>query len=159
MRVALVALLLTIPHSVTAQEPVVKWADYASWLTAAVNPVWGTIEAARGERPGCHLGQLAISAGLGLGTAFTLQHVITSPRPCCSGNGMPSAHATTSMIGLAQPSPARGFSVRLTIGLGSATATGILRPVANRHTPSQAVWGILLGAGAEAAGQLLRCET
>ena len=72
---------------------------------------------------------------------------------------MPSAHATTSMIGLAQPSPSRGFSLRLTIGLGSATATGILRPVANRHTPLQAGLGMLLGAGAEAAGQLLKCES
>lgn len=158
MRLRLVILLLLWPRILCAQEPVVKWADYVSWATAAVNPVWGTIEAARGERPGCHLGQLALSASVGLGTAFTLQHVITSPRPCCPGNGMPSAHATASMLGLSQPSPARGFSLRMTVGVGSAGATAVLRPIANRHTKTQAAFGIVLGAGSEAVGHLLRCD-
>lgn len=155
-RILFVALLCW-PRVLYAQEPVVGWADKVSWVTAGVNMTWGAIEAARGDRPWCHLGQMAVSGGLAIGGALTLQHVIDSPRPCCPGNGMPSAHAAASWVGLAQPGRARGFSLRFTIGLGSAGATTILRPAAHRHTDKQAIWGSVLGAGSEAVSQLIPC--
>jgi len=155
---ALVLLVFISAIPLAAQEPVVKWADGFSWGTAIINPVWGVIEAARGERPGCHLAQLAISGAVAIPTAFVLQHVVVSPRPCCAGNGMPSAHATIGMIGLAQPSPGRTFTLRMTIGFASAGTTAGLRQVANRHTAAQVLAGLALGAGGEVAGQLIRCD-
>jgi hypothetical protein len=158
MKAAILAVFLSMPTALSAQEPVVKWADWTSWGTVLVNPIWGTVSAFKTERPGCHLGQLALSSGIGLGTALVLQHVIDSPRPCCPGNGMPSAHATAGMIGLAQPWPAHSYALRLSIGFGSAGATAGLRQVAHRHTPPQVVAGLFLGAGAELLSQLVPCE-
>lgn len=138
----------------------VTWADYVSWGTAAVNPVWAAVDAARGERPWCHLGQLAISELVGNVSVITLQRLIHSPRPClgCAPNGMPSGHTMNSFLGFDHPGPASRYSFRIGVGLALGGSTAGLRVVANRHTPKQVFFGALLGLGADQAGHLLHCE-
>jgi membrane-associated phospholipid phosphatase len=151
------------PTAVVAQEPVVKWADYTSWGTAPVNAVWAAVDAARGERPWCHLGQLAISELLGNGVTIGLKHLVHSPRPCtgadpsCKPDGMPSGHTMNAFLGFDHDRPASGYGVSVAIPLAAGIGTGILRGVAKRHTHTQIVIGAFVGLGSDQAGHLLHC--
>jgi membrane-associated phospholipid phosphatase len=128
---------------------VTKWADWASYGTAFVNPTVATIEALRSEQKTCRLGRIALSEGIANGLGLTMKHFILSPRPClgCAPDGFPSGHSANSMIG------SGGWRYGIVFG----AATGSLRMEANRHTPTQVAAGLLLGAGAEFAGRLIHC--
>ena len=149
VRVLLVLLLLAAP--VHAQEPVVRWADWASWGTAAANPTIAVVRAARSESPKCRLAQLALSEAVGNGATFAVKHLVASPRPClgCAPDGMPSGHTANSAI---------GFSRHWQLGLAFTLGTAALRTDANRHTKEQVFWGAVLGFTGEAAGHLLKCQ-
>ena len=129
----------------------VRWADWTSYGTAAVNPAIALVTALRSPSRGCHLWRLGLSELVGNGASLGLKALIRSPRPClgCASDGMPSGHSMNGVIG----ATARGWGW----GLAFAVPTPALRIAAHRHTRSQAVWGTLLGATAEAAGQLVRC--
>lgn len=132
-----------------AQEPVKKWADVASYGTAAINPTVGVVEAWRSSSRGCRLGRLALSEAIGNGVTLAMKHWLVSPRPClgCLPDGNPSGHSVNGSIGM--------FSSRW--GFSASVATGVLRHEANRHTWRQVGAGLAIGAGAEAAGLLIRC--
>jgi membrane-associated phospholipid phosphatase len=149
-RVLALALLLLMSEPAAAQPPVERWADWASFGTALVNPTIAAVDAWRSPRRGCRLGQLAISELVGNAASMTLKHFIVSPRPClgCASEGMPSGHTMNSTI---------GFSSRWKVGVVFTVATAELRTDAHRHTPWQVAAGAALGIGAEAAGHLLRC--
>ena len=155
---ALVILALIWSSPLRAQEPVTKWADYTSWATAGGNAAWGVVDAWKSERRGCHLGQMAISGLVSGGGAYLGQRFITSPRPCCSGNGMPSMHAALSVVGINQPTRANRFSLRFGVGVMLSGSTAGLRVAANRHTGPQVIAGLGLGALGEFAGSLLGCD-
>lgn len=149
---ALVCFLL-VSTAAVAQQPVVKWADVASYGTAAVNPTVAAVEAARGPDKWCHLGQLGISELLLNTTVLTMKHFIVSPRPCigCGVDGMPSGHFANSLI---------GNSWNRSLGFTVSFATADLRYEAHRHTKTQLLVGGLLGAGADWAGpKLLHCPS
>lgn len=151
-------LLFAVP--VHAQQPVNRWADWASYGTAAVNPTWSAVDAARSKRPWCNLGRLALTEGLITTTELTMKHFIFSPRPCagCDLHGMPSGHSARGMEGLLSRGPTGARHWQL--GLSFAWATQELRgeDFANRHTGKQRIAGVFLGASAELIGQLIRCE-
>jgi hypothetical protein len=133
-----------------AQEPVVGWADAISWGTAAVNPTMALVDALRSDDKACHMWQLVISAGIANSAAFSLQHFVMSPRPCCRGNGWPSAHAANAGV---------GSSWNWRVSWAFAYATAEERERARRHTWGQALSGAALGMLSELAGQkLLRCR-
>jgi len=148
VRVLLVLLLLAAP--VHAQEPVVRWADWASWGTAAANPTIAVVRAARSESPKCRLAQLALSEAVGNGATFAVKHLVASPRPClgCAPDGMPSGHTMNSTIGYT------GWRY----GMAFSFATGQLRQDAHRHTLPQVLAGLGIGIGAEFAGRLVKCQ-
>ena len=161
MRRLLAAVLLAaLATPAAAQQPVNKWADWASYGTAAVNPTIGAIDAWQSERRGCHLAQLLVAEGVGNGIGLAGQHFIYSPRPClgCPPHGLPSLHVTNSIIGINQAHPASSWKGRVLLGATTAALTGFLRWQANRHTWEQIGWGALLGTGAELSGQLIRCD-
>lgn len=144
-------LILTIPRSSCAQEPVNRLADWSSYGTAVVNPTLGVIGALRSSDPKCQLGRLALSEGLGNGVTALIKTTVHSPRPClgCPSDGMPSGHTMNSAVG-ANWHPRFGLSFTL--------STGDLRTAANRHTPAQVVAGALLGIAADYAPRLfLHC--
>lgn len=157
MKALFLVLLLLVPATVAAQEPVVKWADWVSYGTAAVNPAMATYEAFKSETPKCRLGRLALAEGIGNGVALTIKHFVRSERPClgCAPDGMPSSHTMNSFIGIDAPGPASGWGVRMGIGIAMGGTTAGLRVVGNRHTPTQVLVGALLGIGAEAASRAL----
>lgn len=150
---ALLAVLLLLAAPLQAQVPVSPIADWASYGTALVNPTIAAVEAWRSPARACRFGQLAISEAVGNVAALTLKHFIVSARPCigCLPDGDPSGHSMNAMIGFS----ARNWGMGLSFGF----ATGALRYDAHRHFPSQIAKGLLLGAGAEAAGHLLRCQS
>lgn len=152
IRLVFLLACLFAPLVVHAQVPVSPVPDWASYATAAVNPTTAAIEAWRSPNRACRFGQLAISEAVGNITALTLKHFIVSARPCigCVPDGDPSGHSMNAMLGFS----ARNWGMGLSFGL----ATGALRYDAHRHFPSQIAKGLLLGAGAEAAGHLLRCR-
>jgi hypothetical protein len=153
--------LLFVSPAAAQPLPVNKWADWSSYGTAGVNITIGVVDAWQSERRGCHLAQLAIAEGIGNGAGLTLQHVITSPRPClgCPPHGMPSLHVTNSVIGLNQPHRASSWGGRVLVGVTAVALTALLRWQANRHTWQQVVWGSVLGAGSDLAGHfILRCD-
>lgn len=154
------ALLLAFTAGAGAQPlPVNKWADWSSYGTAGVNTTIGVVDAWQSERRGCHLGQLALAEGLGNGLALIGQHTITSPRPCCPGNGLPSQHVTNSVIGLNQAHPASSWKGRVLVGVTMVALTGLLRWQANRHTWEQIGWGALTGLVAELGSHwIVRCD-
>lgn len=126
-----------------------RWADGVSWGTAFVNPTVAVVKAWQSDDKKCRLGRLALSEGILNGVSLTLKHFIVSPRPClgCAPDGMPSGHSGNSVIG----------SSSWNFGIVFAASTGALRMEANRHTPKQVAAGLLVGAGAELAGRLIRC--
>ncbi len=143
--------------SVTAQEPVARVPDVASWITAGANTAGAIVEATRSDDAKCRLGQLAVSEAIGLGVAFTLQHVVISARPClgCAPNGMPSAHVTQSLLG--STASAKGLTWGFSIGMAIGTAEG--RDRAHRHTRAQQAAGFALGSLAEWGGhRIIRCR-
>jgi membrane-associated phospholipid phosphatase len=151
--------LLVLARPVQAQpRPVTQWSDWASYGTALGNPAAAAVAAWRSDHRLCALGQLALSEGVGNGITIWSKHVITSPRPClgCDPDGSPSGHTMNSVIGFSRWS--HGWVQYLVAG-GLAAATGWLRHDAGRHFWRQIGEGALLGVGAEAAGQLIRCPT
>ncbi len=141
----------------SAQEPVARVPDVASWITAGANAAGAIVEATRSDDAKCRLGQLAVSEAIGLGVAFTLQHVVISARPClgCAPNGMPSAHVTQSLLG--STASAKGLTWGFSIGMAVGTAEG--RDRAHRHTRTQQAAGFALGSLAEWGGhQLVKCR-
>jgi len=149
LRGVVLLIMLLIPATLYAQEPVNKWADGVSWGTALVNPSMAMIDALRSDQKGCRLGRLALSEAVVNGVGLTLKHFIVSPRPCigCAPDGMPSGHSANSMVG------SSGW--RYGIVFGASTAS--LRMEARRHTPTQVAAGLLLGAAGELAGRLVKC--
>ncbi len=136
-----------------AQEPVRSLPDKVSYGTALINPAIAAYRAARSAHPWCELGRLGLSEAIGNVSVFALQRFVVSPRPClgCGRNGLPSGHAMNSVIGI---------SSTWRFGIYFSVATAHLRSVSNQHTKTQAALGLLLGAGAEVAGQkLLRCPS
>lgn len=130
--------------------PVVKWADWAGYGTAVVNPSIAVYQAFKSDSPKCRLGQLLISEAIGNGTALTVKHFVHSERPCfnCLADGMPSGHSMNGAIG--------AFSSGW--GIAFALPTPFLRVAAHRHTRTQVVAGTLLGLAADWSGQhLLKC--
>ena len=155
VQAALLIGLLACP--VSAQEPVNKAADYVSWATAGANATGAIVEAIRSDDTKCHLARLAISEAIGMGAAFTFQHLIVSPRPClgCAPNGWPSAHVTQSVLG--STASAKRLTWGFSVGVAVGTAEG--RDRAHRHTRAQQAAGMVFGSLAELAGQkLLRCR-
>jgi membrane-associated phospholipid phosphatase len=164
-RLALVACLLC-PAPCQAQAlPVVQWADWASYGTAAANPVSAAAEAWRGPGRACHLARLAIQEGIGNGVTLGLKHVAyglpAAVRPCegCPPDGWPSGHTMNSALGLgaARWGFARAWPNYL-LSAGLVVATGLLRHEAHRHTWPQVLAGAGIGLAADASGYLLRCE-
>ena len=145
---ALVLSLIAAPAF--AQEPVNRWADGVSWGTAMVNPTLAVVDAIRAPNTKCKLGRLALSEAIGNGVTLTLKHFVVSPRPClgCAADGFPSGHSMQSTIG------ASGWR----FGATFAATTGGLRMQAHRHTGWQVAAGLAIGAGAEFAGRLIKCE-
>lgn len=142
--------LLGLARPTFAQQPVVRWADWASYGTAAVNPTRAAVDAFRAEHRWCQLGRLALSEGVGNGVTLALKHVIRSPRPCvgCRADGMPSGHSMNSVV---------GFSRHWQLGAAFAWGTQALRGEANRHTVPQRLAGLAIGVGAELTGRLIPC--
>lgn len=150
--VSVLALLLLFSCAVAAQGlPVVPWADNTSYATAAINPIWGVVEAWRSSERSCHLAQLGLSEAIGNGLALTLKQSISSPRPClgCAPDGFPSGHTMNSFI---------GFSSHWQYGIAFGLSTAALRVHANRHTWTQVAAGTAIGIGADYAGRLVHCQ-
>ncbi len=154
-----IAALLLLAQMVSAQPPppdtrppVEPIADWASYATAFANPAIAAVDAWRSEHRWCKLGQLGISELTGNLSVFALKHFIVSPRPClgCAADGDPSGHSMNAMVGFT----AHNWGIGLSFGL----ATGGLRYEAHRHFRSQIAKGLLLGALAEGAGHLLKCQ-
>lgn len=151
MRTGLTVCLIWLfcSSTVWAQE-VKRGPDAISYGLAAVNPALGIIQAIRAEDTKCQLAQLGVSAAIGESLAFTMQHFLVSARPCCDGNGMPSAHALSSSLGASW-----NWKVSWAFSLGTAEA----RVAAHRHTRTQALAGVGLGLLSEWAGQtIVRCR-
>jgi len=153
LRVAVGLLLLLWPRVVFAQAPVVQWADWVSYGTAAVNPAIGVVSAWRSDQRWCRLGQIGISELVGNGSTLAIKHFVRSARPCldCPADGMPSGHSMNSVIGVSQ------YDLGLRLGWTFSWGTQQLRGEAHRHTKTQRAAGLLIGAGAEFAGHLLKC--
>ncbi len=162
---ALVLAFLLIASPVLAQDkPVLAVPDDISYVTAIANPISAAIAAYRvpsGEKV-CAFGRLAITELVGNGATIGIKHWVVSPRPClgCAPDGEPSGHTMNSVLG---SSSAQWWNLggwqRWALSAGMVALTGFLRHDANRHTWFQIVSGALVGAGAEAAGHLLRCES
>lgn len=151
-RVVAAVILLLFAAPLHAQEPVNRWADWASYGTAAINPTIAAVDAWRSPSRGCHFARLALEEGIGNGLSLTLKHFIVSPRPClgCQPDGMPSGHTLNATI---------GFSTSWKWGTAAALTTAQLRTDAHRHTPWQVLAGAGLGVLAEGLGHaIIRCE-
>src|ERR1044071_4925460 len=127
MKLLLVVLLVGLPATAFAQQPVTRWADWASYGTAAVNP---TLAAWDARHSRCKLARLALSEGIGNGLTLALKHRVISARPClgCVPDGFPSGHTMNGLV---------GFSRNWKVGLAFGLATAELRNEANRATPWQ----------------------
>jgi membrane-associated phospholipid phosphatase len=145
----LILILVLFSSPAYAQEPVVKWADYSSWATAAVEPTVSVIEALRSNDKKCNLLKLGIKEAISNGTVLTIKHFVSSPRPClgCLDNGMPSGHTANGFTG-------NNWQVSLYFG----TVTGILRHRANRHTWTQVLAGAGIGVASNFIGDLMHCK-
>jgi len=145
-------LCLLIASPAAAQVPVSSVPDWASYGTAAANPVAAAAQAWRAPDRGCRFGQLALAEGIGNAAALTLKHFVVSPRPCvgCAPDGFPSGHTTNSFVGVT-----RDWRYGVLFGV----ATGGLRMAAHRHTLPQVLAGAAVGIGADAASRLLRCAS
>lgn len=159
-RVKLAAMLLAIcltPGVGYAQQETIEvrsLPDAISWATAAVNPSVAVYKAIRSPEPICQLSRLLVAEGIGNGLTFFGKRFITSPRPAAGlmPDGMPSGHSMNSVIGIDSTGWALGGSF--------AIGTGALRVVAQRHTKTQVVMGLLLGGVAEwASYRIVKCAS
>lgn len=153
---AVLVLLCAVPCA--AQDlPVRPVPDWASYGTAMVNPAVAAYNALTSSTPKCKLAQLAIAEAVGNGVTIGLKRwrfgQPDAVRPCagCAPDGDPSGHSMNATIG--------AFETGWVVGASFSVGTGILRNVANRHTKTQVVKGLLIGVGANAAGRLLKCST
>jgi membrane-associated phospholipid phosphatase len=144
----LCVLACAAPTPVAAQEPVVKWADAASWGTALANPTIEVVRALRGSDTRCQLTRLAVSEVVGNVVTLIIKATVDSPRPClgCKADGMPSGHTMNSVLGATQ-----GWQY------GFVLTTGLFRHQANRHTVPQVLAGAAIGVGAQFLGQAVPC--
>lgn len=150
MRRFLLALLVAFNVSPTyAQEPVRRWADWASYGTAIVNPTMAVADAIKAPDTRCRLTRLALSEVVGNTLSLTLKHFIVSPRPClgCDPDGMPSGHTMNATIGASSWRGGALFSI----------STADLRIAARRHTRWQTMAGAGIGILGEASGRLISC--
>jgi hypothetical protein len=147
----------TAAQAVAQPRPVTEWSDWASYGTASANPSAAAVAAWRSASRGCLFARLALSEGVVNGLTLVAKHTYDSPRPClgCAPDGMPSGHTANSVIGSAEAWG--GAWWHWFVAAGMAAATGWLRHDAYRHTWRQIAAGALLGTGAEAIGQLIRC--
>ena len=148
-RILVTVFLLSFASCLYGQDkPVVKWADDTSYATAAVSPTVGVIQAWQSNNRKCNFLKLGLKELIGNGTALTIKHYISSPRPClgCGADGMPSGHTDNAFIGPWQ------FSIAFGAG------TGILRHVANRHTWTQVIAGAGVGVASDLLGNLIHCN-
>lgn len=157
MRSLIGGLILILAVPLHAQEPVVKWADYTSWGTAATNVTAGLIEGLRSSTPKRTLLRIGLSGATEITTTTLLKHAIESPRPClgCLPDGMPSGHTAFSDVGAfssCDPAQAKW-------GLTLVAVTALLRVLAHRHTWKQVTAGAAVGLGSDLLWRLLlHCE-
>jgi hypothetical protein len=160
-----IAVWLMLVSPVYAQQrPVREWADWSSYGTALANPTSAIIEAWQSDHRGCRLARIALSEVVGNGVTLGFKKLTyglpDAVRPCldCDPDGWPSGHTMNSIIGSSSAWAGLHGWVRWAVAAGWSAATGLLRHEANRHFWQQIGWGAIFGAGAEAAGQLIRCE-
>lgn len=151
--------ILACASSASAQDlPVIKWADWASYGTAVVNPAVAAYKALKSDNPKCKIGQLVISEVIGNGVSLGVKRwrhgEPEAVRPCagCEPDGFPSGHTTNGTIGALE----NGWAV----GASFAIGTGALRRIANRHFIRwQVAAGWLLGIASDWAGHyFLKCD-
>lgn len=166
MKGILVLVLILWPAPLLAQGLIVRpWADYASYATAPDNLVGALSAALQGDHKACDLARLGLSAGVETGGTLWWKSQSHADRPCTGSpgcntdSGEPSGHTALGFIGMRTAwGPQLSGWQRISIAIGTAVLTGILRHTANQHFWSQIGWGALLGGGSEAAGLILRCE-